>query len=76
MTRYSTDSDAKAAIIEAIEAGGAAKSDEYDIDAIFEAAYEYITDTDDQGNQLLNTAGFVQVVDDEAFWGIVAENAK
>lgn len=74
--RYSTADEAKAAITAAIEAGGAATGSEYDIDAIFAASYEYKTDTDEQGNQLLSTAGFEQVVDEAAFWGIVEENAK
>lgn len=43
---------------------------DYDVDAIFQEAFDYRTDTDDNGNVLLNTAGFEQVVDVEGFWEI------
>ena len=76
MGRHTSDVDAKAEIVTAIEGGGEAKADNYDIDAIFRAAYSYKVDTDDNGNELLNTSGFEQTVDDDEFWKIVEESAK
>ncbi|MEU0078502.1 hypothetical protein ABZY58_11450 [Micromonospora tulbaghiae] len=50
--------------------------DDYDTDAICREAYEYRVDTDGQGNELLNTAGFEQIVTDDEFWEIVAKHDK
>lgn len=44
--------------------------DDHDLEAIAREAFEYKVDTDEQGNELLNTAGFEQVVDDADFWAI------
>ena len=52
---YTTDQEAKAMITQAIESG-AATADEYDIDQIFDAVFEY------------DGKGFTQVVDQETFW--------
>jgi hypothetical protein len=65
-TRYVTSRDAiEQAIIPALD------GDEYDIDAIFREAFRYRVDTDGHGNELLNTAGFEQIVDDAEFWQII-----
>lgn len=72
MNRYTTADDAKNAIREAL----GTEADGHDVDAIFDATHTYMVDRDDDGNELLNTAGFEQTVDDETFWQIVAENAK
>jgi hypothetical protein len=70
-TRYVTSRDAiEQAIIPALD------GDEYDIDAIFREAFRYRVDTDGHGNELLNTAGFEQIVDDAEFWQIVEHNAR
>lgn len=73
---FTTADYAKNSIRMAIEGGGAADADDYDVDAIFDEAYEYQVDTDDQGRELLNTAGFVQVVSVEEFWEIVERHAR
>ena len=73
---HTTADDAKNAIRVAIEGGGAADADDYDIDAIFDEAYEYEVDTNDQGQELLNTAGFVQVVTVDEFWEIVGRHDR
>lgn len=44
--------------------------DDYDLEAIAREAFEYKVDTDEQGNELLNTAGFEQIVDDAEFYDI------
>lgn len=75
MTRFTTREDAKNDIVTAIEDGDASAT-EYDIDAISYEVYEWKTDHDTDGNELLNTGGFEQVVDDEQFWQIVAKHEK
>lgn len=68
--RYATKTDAiDQAIKPALDEG------DYDVDKIFEACFKYLTDVDEQGRYLLNTAGFEQVVSDETFWDVVAECA-
>ena len=74
MFRYSTDTEAKHAIRSAIEAGFTVEADGYDVDAIFAEAYEWRIDTDEAGNQLLNTGGFEQIVDEDGFWQIVEKH--
>ena len=44
--------------------------DDYDIDAIIDEAYAYRVDRDENGTELLGTAGFEQIVTDEEFWAI------
>jgi hypothetical protein len=44
---------------------------DYDIDAIADETFAYEVDEDGDGNELLNTAGFVQAVSEERFWEIV-----
>lgn len=75
MARFTTREDAKDDIVTAIEAGDASAT-EYDIDAISYEVYEWKIDHDTDGNELLNTGGFEQVVDDEQFWQIVAKHEK
>jgi len=60
---YTTADDAIEQIIDAIEAGGNARAEEYDLDAILRQAYEYSPEL----------GGFVLLVDHDAFWTIVAE---
>jgi hypothetical protein len=66
--RYATKPQAIEALI--VTALGDFAAD-YDIDAIADETLAYTVDTDDQGNELLNTAGFEQTVSDEEFWAIV-----
>lgn len=47
---------------------------EYDMEAIAREAYEYCVDTDEDGNQLLHTAGFELVVESHEFWDIVSRH--
>jgi hypothetical protein len=66
--RYTTMDDVIAqAVIPALGEYG----HQYNAEAIAREAYSYRVDTDEQGRELLNTAGFEQVVDDEEFWQIV-----
>lgn len=51
-------------------------ADSYNIDAIFDEAYDYLVDTDWRGNELLNTAGFEQTVSDDEFWAIAERHAN
>lgn len=66
--RYTTKPQAIEALI--VTALGDFAAD-YDIDAIADESLSYQVDTDDKGNELLNTAGFEQTVSDEEFWAIV-----
>lgn len=50
--------------------------DDYDVQAIAAEVYAYRVDTVELGRELLNTAGFEQVVSDEEFWVIVQKHAK
>lgn len=71
--RYTTIADAiEQAIVPALDEHG----NDYDIDAIAREAFEYKVDTDEQGNELLNTAGFEQIVDTNGFWAIVEKHDK
>ena len=71
MERYATISDViDQAVVPALgEHGG-----DYDVEAIAREAYTYVVDTDDDGNELLNTAGFEQSVSDDEFWTIVEKH--
>lgn len=46
-------------------------ANDYDVEAIAAETFGYEVNEDEHGNQLLNTAGFVQVVSEERFWEIV-----
>lgn len=71
MTRYTTKADA---ISHAITPALGGYVDGFDIDAIFDEAFEYKVDTNEAGQELLNTAGFEQVVDGDAFWDIARKH--
>lgn len=64
-TTFTTANDAKAAIVDAIEAGDAQAGD-YDVDAIFDATYEW----DVAGQR------FVQTAEVAEFWAAVEANAR
>lgn len=49
-------------------------ADDYDLDAIAREAFEYKVDTDGDGNELLNTAGFEQIADEASFWAIAEKH--
>ena len=70
MTRYTTRQD----IIDSIAGIFGDFADDYDIDAIIDEAYAYRVDEDEDGNQLLTTAGFEQIVSDEEFWAIAGRH--
>lgn len=69
--RYTTKSDV---IEQAILPALGEYADDYDTDAIADAAFDYRVDTNEQGQELLNTAGFEQVVDEDGFWTIVEQH--
>lgn len=48
---------------------------QYDMEAISHEAFTFKTDVNEQGQELLNTAGFEQTVSDEEYWEIVAKHA-
>ena len=48
----------------------------YDVDAIFAETFEYRVDVDADGNELLNTAGFEQIVGEDDFWAIADKHAR
>lgn len=66
MTRYTTRQD----IIDSIAGVFGDFADDYDIDAIIDEAYAYRVDEDENGQVLLNTAGFQKIVTDKEFWAI------
>lgn len=69
--RYTTMDDVKRdAIIPTLD-----KADDYDVDAIAAETYSYRVDLDGDGNELLNTAGFEQIVDTDAYWAAVQRHA-
>jgi hypothetical protein len=61
---YTTADEAKASICEAIEASGAAKAADYEIEAIFDETFTYRIDK------------YEQTVDSDEFWRIVERHAK
>lgn len=71
--RYTTKADV---IAREIEPALGDYPGEYDMEAIADAAYVYKVDTDKDGNELLNTAGFEQCVSEARFWRIVERHAK
>ena len=64
--RHSSATEAKAVIIAAL--GDVA--DDFDIDAIFDETYAWRVEVDENGNELVTTGGFEQVVDADEFWRI------
>jgi hypothetical protein len=67
--RYTTRQDAiEQAIMPALTEG------EYDYEAICYEAFDWKIDTNERGQELLNTGGFEQTVSDEEFWEIVARH--
>ena len=72
MTRYTTRQD----IIDSLAGVFGDFADDYDVDAIIDEAYAYRVDEDENGNQLLNTAGFEQIVTDEEFWAIAEKHDR
>ncbi|WP_026821113.1 hypothetical protein [Arthrobacter castelli] len=62
---FTTADDAKAHIIAVIESGDATR-DEFDIEAIFTACYEYSTELQK----------FVPTVDGDEFWAAVEQAAR
>ncbi len=71
--RYTTRPDA---IEQAILPALGDHADDYDVDAICQETFDYRVDTDQHGNELLNTAGFEQTVTDDEFWEIVARHDR
>lgn len=70
--RYTTKTDAiEQAILPALGEYAA----DHDIDAIFDEAFAYRIDTNDRGQELLDSAGYEQTVDTDDFWAIVAKHA-
>ncbi len=51
-------------------------ADDYDVDAIADDTYEWRVEKDADGNELLNTAGFVPVKQLDAFWQSVQAHLK
>lgn len=73
MTRYTTIADV---IEQDVVPALGEHADDYDAEAIAREAFEYRVDTDGQGNELLNTAGFEQKVSVDEFWKIVERHDK
>lgn len=71
--RYSTKQEA---MEQAVYPAFGEHADDFDIEEIFAATFEYRTDEDADGNQLLNTAGFEQIVSDEEFWKIAERHHR
>lgn len=69
--RFTTISDV---IDQAVAPALGEYADDYDLEAIAREAFEYTVDTDADGNELLNTAGFEQVVDEAGFWAIAEKH--
>lgn len=70
--RYTTKTDAmEQAILPALGEYGA----DFDADGIFADAFEYKVDTNEHGDQRLNTAGFEQVVTEAEFWEIAQKHS-
>jgi hypothetical protein len=65
--RYTTITDV---IDQAVAPALGEYADDYDLEAIAREAFDYKVDTDADGNELLDTAGFEQVVDKAGFWAI------
>lgn len=63
---FTTRTEAMAAVAEAIEAGGAARADEYDLDAIIDDTHRF-----DEPTQR-----YVPAVDPDGFWAAVERHAR
>ncbi len=72
-TRFATRQDA---IEQGILPALGAEAEGHDIKAICAETYGWVIDTDDAGNEVLGTGGFVQVVSVERFWEIVAKHDR
>lgn len=71
MSRYTTIADViQQDVIPALGEHAA----DYDAEAIAREAFEYRVDTDGQGRELLNTAGFEQTATVDEFWQIAAKH--
>lgn len=70
MQRFTTLADV---IDQAVAPALGEYGNDYDIDAIAREAFAYKVDTDADGNEVLNTAGFEQIVDEAGFWDIAAK---
>lgn len=70
MTRYAT----RQQVIDSLAGVFGDFAADYDLDAIIDETYAYRVDEDENGNQLLNTAGFEQIVTDEEFWAIAGRH--
>lgn len=67
--RYATRKDAiEQAIAPALQPG------HYDLEAICTLTFDWRIDTDGQGNELLNTGGFEQVITEAEFWAAIADH--
>lgn len=49
---------------------------DFDVEAISYETASYVVDHDDADNELLNTAGFEQVVAEDEFWAIAQRHDK
>ncbi len=69
--RFATIQDA----IDSITPAFGDYADDFDVDAIAAEAFEYRVDTNEAGQQLLDTAGFEDTTegDADAFWAIAAK---
>ena len=72
MTRYTTRRE----IADNLAGVFGDHADDYDIDAIIDEAYAYRVDEDENGTELLGTAGFEQIVTDEEFWAIAEKHDR
>jgi hypothetical protein len=72
-TRYEKITDA---IEQAIGPALGEFGNDYDLEAIAREVFEYKVDTDERGQELLNTAGFEQVVSEEEFWEIAERHTR
>lgn len=68
--RHTTKADAAASVIEALGEHATA----HDVDAIVAEAFEYRVDRDEDGRELLDTAGYEQTADEGEFWEIVRKH--
>ncbi|MEZ7005851.1 hypothetical protein [Streptomyces sp. AD55] len=69
--RYATIADV---IDQAIAPALGEYGNDYDLVAIAREAFAYRVDTDADGNELLNTAGFERMVDEASFWAIAEKH--
>jgi len=72
MKRYTTAEDA---IAQEITPALAEYAEDFNTTAIFQELFEYKVDTNEQGQELANTAGFERITEDnETFWEIVQKH--